>query len=266
MKQRIITALILLAICIPVLLLGGIVYVALISIIGLMGFDELIKLKMEDKNVPVLIRIFSYILLLLVIISSMNSKISGFVIDYRIVTLVIFLLTIPIIFYKDDKYNIVDALFLIGSIFFIGIGFSYFIIVRNMGLTYLLFLLLVTIFTDTFAYITGCLIGKHHMAPNVSPKKTWEGFFGGLILGTFVSTSFYYTAIPYDGSLIVLIIVIALLSIIGQIGDLVFSAIKRHFNVKDYSNLLPGHGGILDRVDSILFVILAFSFISSYLL
>ena len=258
MKQRIITAAIMLAVCIPLLVLGGIPFIFLVSILSLIGLYEFLRLK----KFPLLMRIISYVFMILIILLNTND----FSIDYRIIFSIMGLFLIAIIFYKKDKYNINDALFLIGSVLFLGITFKSFIVVRNMGLDYILFLLLITIITDTFAYITGLLIGKHKMCPNVSPNKTWEGFVGGLLIGTFVSTAFYYTALNTNSNLLVLTLIIAALSVIGQIGDLVFSAIKRNFDIKDYSNIFPGHGGVLDRVDSLLFVLLAFSLISAFLL
>ena len=97
------------------------------------------------------------------------------------------------------------------------------------------------------------------MAPITSPKKTWEGFVGGALVGTFVSVMFYKTMINPDVVMSNLIVITLFLTIIGQLGDLFFSAIKRYFDKKDFSNLIPGHGGVLDRLDSIIFVMLAFS-------
>ena len=128
-----------------------------------------------------------------------------------------------------------------------------------MGLRVIVYLFMITIMTDTFAYFTGRLIGKHKLLESVSPNKTWEGFFGGLLVATFSSTVFYLTVINPNASLLVVVLFTLLLSIIGQFGDLFFSAIKRYYKVKDFSNIMPGHGGILDRLDSIIFVMIAFS-------
>ena len=119
-------------------------------------------------------------------------------------------------------------------------------------------MLLITVITDTFALITGKLIGKHKLAPNISPNKTIEGSLGGSILGTFVASAYYLTVIDGGKSLLLVILITFVLSVIGQIGDLVFSAIKRYYKQKDFSDLIPGHGGILDRFDSLIFVVLAF--------
>ena len=107
------------------------------------------------------------------------------------------------------------------------------------------------------------LIGKHKMISEISPKKTWEGMIGGTVVGVFIATLFYHNFIDNSLQLYILIIITLFLSILGQFGDLTFSAIKRYFNKKDFSNIMPGHGGVLDRFDSILFIMLGFIFFIS---
>ena len=136
---------------------------------------------------------------------------------------------------------------------------------RTINLKIFIFLFTITIITDTFAYITGSLIGKHKLLTEISPLKTWEGLIGGTIMGVFVSVMFYHTCINPEFSLLYLIIICTFLSLLAQIGDLVFSAMKRYFGIKDFSNIMPGHGGVLDRLDSIIFVILGFIFFISIL-
>ena len=163
------------------------------------------------------------------------------------------------VFINDTKkYNLNDALFLVSLVVFIGLSFKLIIITRNFDITYIIYLLLITTITDTFALITGMLVGSHKLCPKISPKKTIEGLIGGVLMGTFVATSFYFTVINSSISLVFLIFVTALLCVVGQLGDLVFSSIKRYYDIKDFSNLIPGHGGILDRFDSLVYVTLAF--------
>lgn len=103
--------------------------------------------------------------------------------------------------------------------------------------------------SDSFAYFTGRLFGKHKMAPKISPKKTWEGFAGGvvltLILGFFIEQ--YYPELRGNWMLVGLLV-----SVFAPVGDLVESQLKRSFGVKDSGNIIPGHGGILDRLDSFI--------------
>lgn len=104
---------------------------------------------------------------------------------------------------------------------------------------------------DTFAYLTGLAIGKHYMAPKISPKKTWEGFAGSVVFTTIAGAlAFHYIlgANAWIGANAGLLVVFS-----GTTGDLIESAIKRDLAIKDMGDLLPGHGGVLDRIDSILF-------------
>lgn len=104
---------------------------------------------------------------------------------------------------------------------------------------------------DTFAYIVGVLLGKHKMAPRLSPKKSWEGFFGGLVATVIASSAAFHYLLErswWIGALMGLVGVIA-----ATFGDLIESALKRDFGIKDMSSFLPGHGGMLDRLDSATF-------------
>ena len=107
--------------------------------------------------------------------------------------------------------------------------------------------------TDSGAYFVGRKLGKRKLAPKISPNKTVEGAVGGIIVSIFIALIIQAIAVPFD-SLLHTTIVSLLVSITGQTGDLVESALKRHFGVKDSGKILPGHGGILDRLDSWIFV------------
>ena len=111
---------------------------------------------------------------------------------------------------------------------------------------------------DTGAYFFGVFLGKHKMIPRVSPNKTWEGSIGGFATGavlSFVFGMYFCSHLP----LTLRIAASLILPITAQIGDLAFSSIKRRFGIKDLGNLFPGHGGVLDRVDSIIFCLMTFS-------
>ena len=117
--------------------------------------------------------------------------------------------------------------------------------------------------SDTAAYYTGCMFGKHKIWPRVSPKKSWEGSIGGFA-GSVAATALI-ACLPYGdgpllgGNIILWLVIGAVLNIAAQFGDFFESALKRTRNVKDSSGILPGHGGILDRIDSILFTLAAYS-------
>ena len=112
--------------------------------------------------------------------------------------------------------------------------------------------------TDTFAYFTGRFFGKHKLIPAVSPKKTVEGAIGGTIFGTlsivlaaFILERFFNPNNEFMANYVVILICGVLISFVGQVGDLIMSVIKRNYKIKDYGNFFPGHGGMLDRFDSI---------------
>jgi len=112
--------------------------------------------------------------------------------------------------------------------------------------------------TDTYAYLVGRWVGSIKLLEDLSPNKTLEGMIGGTLAGVFVSTVFYHTVVNPELPIYVVVFITTFLSILGQLGDLFFSAIKRYYGKKDFSNIMPGHGGILDRFDSIIFVVLGF--------
>ncbi len=259
MKTRIFSAILLLAIFIPILLIGKEVFAIFMGILSVLGLYELIHIRETKKEFPFIMKIIAALLVLFFTLFNFNSTYFVYNVDYRVMTFIIFAFLMPIVFINNNKkYNIKDALYLISSILFIGMSFNLLIIVRNFDLMYIIYLLLVATITDTFALFTGMLIGKHKLAKDISPNKTVEGLCGGVVFGTIVAVTFYHQAINPELSLALLIAITALLSVVGQIGDLVFSSIKRYYDKKDFSNLIPGHGGILDRLDSLIFVVLAF--------
>ena len=120
------------------------------------------------------------------------------------------------------------------------------------GLAWLGYAILITFASDTAAYAVGSLIGRHRLAPSISPSKTWEGAMGGIIgaaaMSTIFAGFFELDALPLAAA----IALGAVLSVLGQLGDLGESWLKRKAGVKDSGSLLPGHGGVLDRLDSLL--------------
>lgn len=108
---------------------------------------------------------------------------------------------------------------------------------------------------DTGAYIVGSMIGRHKLFERISPKKSWEGFFGGVIFNLIAATLFCYCSDTFMGlhsDITQWIGLAVIVTVFGTLGDLIESMFKRHFNIKDSGNIIPGHGGILDRIDSFL--------------
>ena len=259
MKQRIISAVIMAVVFIPFLIIGELPFTIFVAALSILGLYELIDVRESKKEFPLLLKIIGFIMVAIITISNLDAMELSFVFDYKIVAVALFLFMTPMVFIHDyKKYNFEDAFYLLGAILFIGMSFNLIVTTRMIDLKYIIYLLMITIFSDTFALITGSLVGRHKLCPNISPKKTIEGLIGGVAMGTFVSAAFYHTVINPELSLWILVGLTIILCLVGQLGDLVFSSIKRYYDVKDFSNFIPGHGGILDRFDSLIFVVFAF--------
>jgi phosphatidate cytidylyltransferase len=137
--------------------------------------------------------------------------------------------------------------------FWVGVLPLYLVELRSLpeGLHWCLTFLLMIWANDIGAYFAGRALGKHPLAPQISPKKTWEGAFGGGLLSVLISVAYRNFALP-DQSLVSALVIPVVLSISGPIGDLIESALKRAYDKKDSGSLLPGHGGFLDRFDSVI--------------
>lgn len=173
---------------------------------------------------------------------------------YLIIIAMFVLLIIPVI---NLKYNFVDIALTMLGFLYIGVFFSFIYLVasKDYGNFYVWLIFIGSWVTDTAAYYCGRLFGKTKLCPKVSPKKTVEGSIGGLIVVSIISGLFGLIIGKYINTfpLYHFFIIGALCGVFSQFGDLVASSIKRFVDLKDYGSLIPGHGGILDRFDSILF-------------
>lgn len=256
MKQRIITAVIAAALFIPVVLLGGWPFTILVYAMAAVGLYEILKMKgLSIFSVHGFITLFALFAFLMpsVWASSLMETTGYTKIDFALIA-VLLLLTYTVV--VKNRYTFEDAAFSILGALYVGIGFFYFIETRlvDNGLQYVIFALLIIWTTDSGAYFTGKKFGKKKLWPEISPNKTIEGFIGGVTTAIIFAIVYQWIA-PISSSYLILIVVTIVASIFGQVGDLVESALKRHYKVKDSGNILPGHGGILDRFDSLLFVL-----------
>lgn len=248
MKTRIITGLAIILCVLPPLIFGGWLLNLLVAFIIIAGGIEFLSLR---KNMPLYFKIIA----ILAVIMMLFVK-DEWLIAFMGVSMLT-LLSIPVF---DQKIHSEDVF--IASTYFV-----LFVAVANAFLSihitqplYIWYIIFATYLCDTGAYFSGRFFGKHKLNERISPKKTWEGSIGGWLCGCIGSTIFAFITLP-NIPLWKIMITSAILSVGGQLGDLVFSALKRDFKIKDYSNLFPGHGGVLDRVDSLLF-----NFVSFYLM
>lgn len=253
MKQRIVTGTIAALLFVPIVIWGGPVFNILVYVLAAVGLYELLRMKgIQLFSIAGLIS--TLLLFLLLIPTNLANdllEVTGHTkIEWLFVA--VFLLLIYTVLVKNN-FTFEDAAFTIMATLYVGIGFYYFMETREVGLTYVVFALLVVWTTDSGAYFTGRKIGKRKLWPEISPNKTVEGFVGGIVWAIIAAFILQWIT-PVSSSYIFLVVITIAASIFGQLGDLVESAIKRHYDVKDSGKLLPGHGGILDRFDSILFV------------
>ena len=255
MKQRIITAIIAGALFIPFVIYGKVPFTLLVLAMAVVGFYEILKMKgISLFSVPGFLGLLT--LILLVIPKDWSSEVVeaiGYSSTLMVVYGLMMLLLIYVVLVKN-KITFDEVAFILLSAFYVGLGFHYLNETRNVGLEYVVYCLLVVWTTDSGAYFVGRKLGKNKLWPEISPKKTVEGFVGGIVIAVIFAIGMQ-AIYPFMNSYVSLIFVTIFASIIGQMGDLVESAIKRHFDVKDSGTILPGHGGILDRFDSLLFVV-----------
>lgn len=251
MKTRIITAILILLCVIPPLLFGGWLINCLIAFIIIAGGIELMDLKELDNKWPAGIKLLSIASVFLILLSNKELQLP------LLGVCSLLLLSIPIF---TDHFHSKDSFLCIAYITLFFTIASGFINIYTNNPMYVWYIIIATYTCDSAAYFCGRFLGKHKLNERISPKKTWEGAIGGWVIGSLLSFAFAYFMID-SSKVIQFLIASGILTISGQIGDLAFSAIKRNFGIKDFSNLLPGHGGVLDRIDSLVFNFIIFNFI-----
>ena len=275
MVKRIITAIVALAVFIPVLCFSGTWLLPIImAACTAIGVWEMIACIGQKKNLFLTIPLCLASLFLPVFIrlcAGDLQKIFGGTVVF-IIVVALYILTVAT--FASKTFPIGDAGVLFTSFVYINAAFSSAVYIRDFADNgqFLLFLpFIVAWVTDSMAYFTGKFFGKHKLIPAVSPKKTIEGAIGGTVFGAITIVIFAFVVGRFmdpDGVIGINYIALAvcglIMPIVGQIGDLIMSVIKRNYKIKDYGNFFPGHGGMLDRFDSALANLLVLSVICSF--
>ena len=256
MKQILISAVVAILICIYPLLFGGITMNVLMVFIGAVSVYEFVKCIKQPLN---------YLLLLI-----MEASFCVNLITYgNYFITILFTETISLFIFAIFDENVgLDEVFGIETMSLI-INYAILFVINLYAIgkgAIFFYICLASLLTDTGAYLVGRKIGKHKLNERVSPKKTIEGSIGGVIFGFVFSFAYAYFNGFMGLSLGFVISCSLLLPIISEFGDLAFSLIKRHYGIKDFGNIMPGHGGVLDRIDSVVFCVLLFAILNSILL
>ena len=236
------------------LILGSVFYDQLLYTIVILIFSILVMIEFQR-----LVSHKSYMPIALVILLVYNFYKSKIFTDELIYPLIsVFIAHVFLIYWlfgnKTIQLGYLSRTLL--SLFYIGLGCFFMIALAGNSDHFqpkniLLFFVLIWT-NNSFAYLTGKQIGKTYLYPRVSPKKTWEGFFGGLVFA--LITALVFQKFYYDKSIEFYIIIALITSILATLGDLIQSQFKRLANVKDSGSLIPGHGGFFDRMDSAILV------------
>lgn len=252
MKQRIITGALAGAVFLAFLLLGGAWFNTLVLLLAVIGYYEFVR--MNGFKVLQIWSIAGFIGIVYVVFPHDLLPFSLHFSGTEAIWLLTLVLLAATVWTKNKETIDRVALLLIGVVY-IGIGFRYLQQTMDMqhGLFWTLLVLCCIVVTDSGAYFTGRAIGKRPLWPAISPKKTVEGTVGGLVISVIVAVIFALSA-PALLTIPNAIGIGVAAAIFGQLGDLIESAYKRFRGVKDSGNILPGHGGVLDRCDSWLIV------------
>ena len=267
--QRVITGIVLVCLFVPVLWFSDtIVFPIVVSLLAGVASYELLSLKKAHHK---------FLLSVPTVLFSATATLFYGLIEYRtysfsrfyftlLAMYVIYMLFISVVrFGKVDFSDIAMSLF---SAVLSSIAFTTFLFCRRMANLDYLLIIVAACFTDIFALYAGTLFGKHKLCPNLSPKKTVEGAIGGVV-GCIVGFLLYgvLLSVIRDQNVNYVMLAVAAIpaSVSAQFGDLSASSLKRYFGAKDYGKIFPGHGGVLDRFDSILAVSMAvFAFLRLY--
>lgn len=251
-RTRLISGIILLAVTVTIVVFGGNYLFAALFIIALIGMMELYKIVKVHKAFPGILGYLACVSYYLLIFFELEQ--------YRVLLFIAFLMFLMFAYvFGFPKFSTEQITVAFFALFYVGIMLSYIYKVRMLedGALLVWLIFIGAWGSDTCAYCVGMLFGKHKIAPKLSPKKTVEGCIGGVVgaalIGFIYATAFQDTITDFDNPQLAFAIIGAASSVISQIGDMAASAIKRNHDIKDYGNLIPGHGGILDRFDSIIF-------------
>lgn len=248
MKQRIITGSLIAIVVLSTFIAGGLLRQIVISAFILIGVYETYAIKEKEWPKWLYPILMCFVMGLAFLVKD----------EYLLVALLSIIMFFYLISILNPWFSPTDLGYFVTMILlFTGTLKSILMVFERFNIWMMVFILISTYFTDTGAYFSGYFFGKTKLNERISPKKTVEGSIGGWLIGTI--GGFVFAMIMVKGlELPTLIALSCVFPIIGQIGDLAFSDIKRHFKIKDFGSIFPAHGGVLDRIDSLIFNLMFF--------
>ena len=254
---RLISGIVLVAVALLTICSGGWILYGTLTIVSLIGMFELYRAVKVQKQGENLLAVVGYLgVILHYILLSLGYS------EYAMMNLIIVLIAMMFVYvFSYPKYHAEQVMAAFFGVVYVGVMLSYIYQTRMIRdgafLVWLIFLC--SWGCDTCAYCVGMLIGKHKMAPVLSPKKSVEGAVGGVAGAALLGVIY---AAATQGPMLEYAVICAIGALISMVGDLAASAIKRNQGIKDYGKLIPGHGGILDRFDSVIFTAPVIYFLS----
>lgn len=264
-KTRLLSGIVLVLAALVLIITGGDVLLISTLVISYIGMFELYRIFHIEKAAP---GIVGY---LAATVYYANLRF-GFISDMMMLVLGLLVILMFVYVFTYPKYHTEQLLAAFFGVFYVAVMLSYIYQTRMLALgAYVVWLVFLCSWgCDTCAYCVGVLIGKHKMAPVLSPKKSVEGAVGGVVgaaLLTVIYTMIFKNAMGITQAEVwILAGISAVGALISMVGDLTASAIKRNYEIKDYGKLIPGHGGILDRFDSVIFTAPIIYFLAVYLM
>lgn len=253
-KTRLLSGIVLVAAALVLIITGGDVLLFSTLIISYIGMFELYRIFHVEKELPGIVGYLAATVYYCNLKWNFLPDLMVVVLGFLIVLMFAYVFTYP-------KYKTEQMLAVFFGVFYVAVMLSYVYQTRMLTAgAYIVWLIFLCSWgCDTCAYCVGMLIGKHKMAPVLSPKKSIEGAVGGVAGATLLGVAY---AAATQGPMVQYAVICAVGALISMVGDLAASAIKRNQGIKDYGKLIPGHGGILDRFDSVIFTAPVIYFLS----
>ncbi|MCR5656653.1 MAG: phosphatidate cytidylyltransferase [Butyrivibrio sp.] len=274
MKTRVISGIVIVLMLLVTLVMGGYVTAGVLFFVSLIAYHELAR-ALSFSNTDGTISVLELLGILAIVFLYGATVISGGnMMFYVLAVMLLFFGEAAVFVFTYPKHSANQLIFSVFSFIYapMMLSFIYLLRIRENG-NYFAWIPFVAWVCDTCAYFAGRAFGKHKLCPVLSPKKTIEGAIGGCLGSLVVGIIFGYvyattanTAITLTESMISFGIITIVSSIFSQVGDLIASGIKRDHDIKDYGNLIPGHGGIMDRFDSVIFITPLIFFMATFLI